>query len=365
MSERFNVRFATMRELIDGGVISLKKLFWTTNRTPEKEVELFTLINERGDQKILKFIGKPKYIYFIINDRDFYVVYTGLQPSSDPFTNSFKESVEQIIRSSEEHQYNNELSRYGISSVFLLHKPMFDLREAKMEIENLNRELGCLNYRISLDNVSDLEENTNINTFGISAASLLLCVFEGNVCVSSIQMTISKNKITIDTYTQPEKRGNNLNKLLCAVSIIIAKQISPVDYLQATAENPSAAYLLIKYFGASPRIPGKPEGSEENIQLRTLFPEDLRDIKHEQISNIMETLDFGTMDCIVDLNDPNNIQLAYQEFTKTARVINCVRGSSLALGKKTKRKRRSKRIPKKTSKITSSQKIKNKFNRYM
>jgi hypothetical protein len=361
MSEKFNIRFATMQELIDEGVIQFKTMSWNTPKNPEKNVDIITFIPGEGlPKKIIKTAKNPKYIYLNVDDRDCYIVYTGLEDTDEPFTNSFKEDVKTILFSMENNKYNYQLNRYGIQNPRIHTNEIIDLREAKMEIENLNRELNCLNYRINLDYPNELQTNAKIYSYMISTENLLLCVFEGNTCVASMQIYIDENKISVDSYTSPNKERSNLNKLLRSISILLSKKISNIEYFVSQAVNPTSAYLLIKYFGASPYIPNEPESSENNIQFRRLFPEDLTTIKHNEISEIMNT--YEQIDCIINLNDPNMIQLARQVFTNTVEIIDCQRSTEISRGKtKLNRKNKTKQKRKRKNNRKSKKRLQNKL----
>ena len=108
----------------------------------------------------------------------------------------------------------------------------------------------------------------------------------------------------------------------------------------SNAANPTSAYLMIKYFGAIPKIKDR-EGNSEIINLE-LSQENLTSLTKEELYNKLSELieKYWSIDCIVNLNDPNNIELARKVFTETSRIINCERRTS---GGKTNRRQRRKK----------------------
>jgi len=360
MSE-INVYFVTLGELIDEGIISSKTFIWNTytEGNTENHYYIYTPIDE-SPKKIIKILKNTKYFYLKINETSCFIVYNILNNKFN-FDTTFMNKVKEIIKT---NTYRPELREYGIIPVKLVDMPeIVDIRESKIEIENLNRELNCLNYRISLDYPKDLDTNTIINSFTNSMDTLLLCIFEGNTCISSIQLNVDDNSLSIDSYTSHSKERLGLNKLLRAVSIIIANKITGIDYFKSQAINTTSAYLMIKYFGAVPQIEKTKENTRINLEL---LQEDWKTLSKEEVyQKLTEIISiYKYIDCVINLNDTNNIQLAREVFTETIRIINCERGTSSTVsigGKKTKRNRKHKTKRNRKSKRKSKRTIKNKI----
>jgi hypothetical protein len=148
-----------------------------------------------------------------------------------------------------------------------------NLDKATNTIEKLNLKLHkyCSNKEkntISLNTVFNIE-NTNFilkefDTSKINTAvgsnlpnQLLLCYFNKNNCISQIQLNIVNNDsiygtvLTIDSDTKTGYEGLKINRLLRAISIIIAKEINnKIQAIMSNAVNPISLYLLAKYYNA-------------------------------------------------------------------------------------------------------------------
>jgi hypothetical protein len=132
-----------------------------------------------------------------------------------------------------------------------------DLSQAQNKITQLNNilrivcdgqiELGYL-HEMNADELytfSDLDEIIFRN-------NILLCFNIGNACVSSITMLEKpfKNRIEMESFTHPHCQGQQFNKLLRAVSIMLLPMIYPnATVYRSVAVNYLSAYQMIKYFG--------------------------------------------------------------------------------------------------------------------
>jgi hypothetical protein len=141
-------------------------------------------------------------------------------------------------------------------------KEEFDLSNAKRQIEELNVSLKvtCPDFYLCIDYLTSFPENSNIHLFGIISrylnslytySGIVLCLFTGNECVSSIDMSFTRYTLYIDSVTILRYENRKFNKLLRAVAIIISKEINEkIDTLISIASNSLSAKIMINSFNA-------------------------------------------------------------------------------------------------------------------
>jgi hypothetical protein len=136
-----------------------------------------------------------------------------------------------------------------------------NLNDAKKKITELNKSLQkkCSNLSLSLDYVYDhqtgstLELYSSLNhPYSDSPYSLVLCLYTGNHCISSITISIKNfgKELSIDTRTHTDYERRKYNILLSSIIIIISKYLSSdITYIKSLAINPASAYILMQYLG--------------------------------------------------------------------------------------------------------------------
>lgn len=236
---------------------------------------------------------------------------------------------------------------------------IINLDNAKDNINELNNILKCINFKISIDYIFQMESGVELDTFNLNSTMLLLCLFDRNKCVSSIVIEIDKDEreLEISSKTNMHYEGKKLNKLLRAAIIIISKSLYPdADYLVSNAVNPISAYQMIKTFK------GKVFNTNENIFLEGV--DDI--ITNEQIKEYMENND-DKITIKVDINNEENIENARNVFNTLSNTeIDCEKisndetnintGGKQFFSRKnkrkttTKRKRKTKTTKRKTTK---------------
>lgn len=141
------------------------------------------------------------------------------------------------------------LEKLGIYYVEIKSINIIDFTEAKEQIALLNKKMNCTGYNISLGYLFQMEQNTIIKFHSIY--SLYLCIFDKEMCISSIQIQYIDNSIVINTRTEKNYENKKLNILLCATLIIIANKLYPnIQYVTSQAVNPITAHIMHKYFKA-------------------------------------------------------------------------------------------------------------------
>jgi hypothetical protein len=193
--------------------------------------------------------------------------------------------------------------------------PLQNLDSAKGIIESLNLKLikKCPGFMINIDYILNFEDHSLITLYGNNVATpykLLLCLFYGNNCVSSLTIIISKNgnEIHINSETNEQYKGRKFNKLLRSILIIIGKSLG-VNVVISDAINPISAWLMVNSFNAV----SKNELDETVIDKTTNF---------EKIKPIIDSTVDRMVTSVVLLND-ENIENAQNVFDRTITQINC------------------------------------------
>ena len=227
--------------------------------------------------KYFKISNKYKYIGYI-EDNIFYVVNLVDKQFDEDFQKEFnfieKTDIELLtqhikVPSPKDIQYKmqimgklSNINEFKYLRIPLICTEILNLDDAQKEVDSLNDTLGCVNYKLSINYVFQMKENTEINAFTFNGTTLLLCIFNHDMCVSSLVIKYKKSynvetgnfyyEIYIDSETKREHEGKKLNKLLRAVIIIIAKILYPsATYVCSNAINPTSAYLMIRHFNAA------------------------------------------------------------------------------------------------------------------
>ena len=229
---------------------------------------------------------------------------------------------------------------------------LINLDIAKAVVNDLNIELNktCPDFKINIDYVFNLEESSFITSYSPPMVdTLLLCLFNGNNCVSSLTVKfhfMDARKMDIDSRTDSRYEGRKFNKLLRSVLIIIAKALDErKQFVSSEAINPISALLMIKSLNAV----AKNAVGEIILDKSSTF---------EDISSAIEAAPTKSVISIVELND-ENIQNAQAVFNRTIQEINC---GPLAGGKrkrqysKRKSSTKSKKGKRKTQKIKKMRK---------
>ena len=173
-----------------------------------------------------------------------------------------RELQEQIINDGE-NKY--EFVPIGPGSDNYDQREEFDLSNAKRQIEELNVSLKvtCPDFYLCIDYLTSFPDNSNIRLYTgmrkylnslYTYSGIVLCLFTGNECVSSIDMSFtsySLHSLYIDSITSDRYERRKFNKLLRAVAIIISKEINEkIDTLKSIAQNSLSAQIMINSFNA-------------------------------------------------------------------------------------------------------------------
>jgi hypothetical protein len=201
-----------------------------------------------------------------------------------------------------------------------------NLDKAKTKLIELNAFLQqkCSNLSLSLDYVYNHKTGSILELYNPNSDdpySLVLCLYKGNHCISSITINITIKKdgkeLSIDSRTHTEYERKNYNILLRSIIIIISEHISTdIKYIISIAINPGSAYMMMQYFGGKLFNPYGGLGMLESEFLK--FSEEMRMPLYRPDTNYKElfksyTDKFYRLIIAVEVN-PENIQNAYNKF---------------------------------------------------
>jgi hypothetical protein len=212
----------------------------------------------------------------------------------------------------------------------------YNLSDALDEIHRLNDILKCRDFRLNISYIYDLHNGNAVYSYDFNTRHIIICLFQGDACVSSVILipTLNENDnnsyITIESRTKPENEGNNLNKLLRAVAIIVAPKISPrFSSVKSQAINPISVYLLISYFHGiitSTRYPyGKNVIDKMNERVLLSNPNGNVNIGMEHAKKLIEKCE--QVNIRIPLDEVHH-QIANKVFEETAAVVKCNRTTS-------------------------------------
>jgi hypothetical protein len=255
------------------------------------------------------------------------------------FTDDFKSEFEMInenrvlyiltnrITNSNDRTFYNSIIKFFesipnfsyIGKDELFCKDLINLDEAKEIINDLNIELNktCPNFKINVDYVFNFKDPSIVALFDPDDEyyrdHLLLCLFNGNNCVSSLTIHLNKNldednssEISFDSKTDEHYEGRKFNKLLRAVIIIIAKALDEnARFILSGAINPISALLMLKNFNAISDV--------RKINKDSTF---------NDIKKVIDSSKYESVNTRVDLID-ENVENARNVFNRTLNEINC------------------------------------------
>ena len=199
--------------------------------------------------------NKELYILNLIEDGNF------SELDYDKLNQINEKQLMSLGKSTREGFAGMKILKDNISNFFLIPplsattscQPLKDLQLAKEIIDMLNRALDekCPGFRLNIDYILDLPNPSFVTLFSeiIEPRTLLLCLFNGNNCISSLTLKIERDVINIDSQTNKRYEGRKFNKLLRAVIIIIGIKLD-ARIVRSEAVNPISVYLMKNSFHA-------------------------------------------------------------------------------------------------------------------
>ena len=202
-----------------------------------------------------------------------------------------------------------------------------DLTTAQEKLAELNKTLQnkcpelSLNLNYTYNLTGDISSYSNVPEF------LILCLYSGNNCVSSIQIIPKKASKTVEIRSRTDKNyeGKKYNKLLRSVVIILSSLLN-IHEIHSAAENIISALLLLKYFNAEIKEEGNDDFFEflesKNTTIEMTDWEALEKILQEYKTEKEKREEMFELEIALYINKPN-IEKAQKQFEKTIEDFSC------------------------------------------
>jgi hypothetical protein len=319
----------------------------------------------RTSDGLIRYMFTPQSTTFIATKHDDVIHIFNLKQDR-VFPDEFKEYIEQIRGTLNEffedsitiikstilwRDINDNSHNFAIIHKCSECKPLIDLSNAKRIVARLSDALQqpCPGFHLHIDYITSFPADSVVSLYSdiplnsYFQPQIVLCLFTGNDCVSSITINVTRTEITIDSKTNELYEGRKFNTLLRAVVIIISKILNErAKILVSIATNAISALLMIKRFNAVLR--------DGNISSKTVSPEKLHQVVKDYIRQ------HALMETCVELNE-DNVANATTVFHATITRMNC---APLAGGRTRKprkpRKPRKQRNPNKSMKSKKTRK---------
>jgi hypothetical protein len=236
------VEVFTLQQLIDSGVIQAQNEF-TSDTSKFGVTNIRSYLFTPTNKYFFLETDTPKFLY--IRGTKNYLIITDPDATNPDEINN----VVNLLRA------GNVMAagQYGVKLLKLI-EINYDLIAATEEINELNKKLEALPLKITLNPFYEVPTSNIVASYDRKFETLLLCIYYGNTCISSIILTVNDDTIKIDSYTMADYQGRKLNVLMRAVAILLANKIKPdAESLSSLSINPISAYVLMKYFNAVPR----------------------------------------------------------------------------------------------------------------
>jgi len=285
----------------------------------------------RTDDCPVKYVCTLESTTFIATKHDDVIHIFNLKQDR-AFPDKFKEYIEQIRGTLNEffedsiaigdsislwRKINDNSHNFAIIRQCSECKPFIDLSNAKRIVDQLNAALQptCPGFHLHIDYITSFPPGSEVSLYSdirlnsYFQPQIVLCLFTGNNCVSSITINVTKTEITIDSKTNELCEGRKFNTLLRAVAIIVSTSLNErAKLFVSIATNAISALLMIKRFNAVLR--------DGDISNRTVQPENLDQVVKDYIH------EHAFMQTCVELNE-DNIANATAVFHETIKRMNC------------------------------------------
>jgi hypothetical protein len=244
-----------------------------------------------------------------------------------------------------EEEEEKELYKMGISPVnvnYILknEKRIIIPQEVRDELERLNKIINCTKYRLAFDYGYNLGDgNKKINSYSGDACIPMLCLFNGQTCVSSVEITKAVHNplaVNISSFSNPSIRMAGINKLIRAAAIFISSKLNPdINFIESIAENPISAHILLNSLNGYVL-------RSETID-KTILDLSQRSIPFEQIKRYTDT--GYILNIEINIRDPDTLVAAERVFNEVASSEKFRASCNVALGEKRKSSRRVRKKP--------------------
>jgi hypothetical protein len=319
-------------DLLANGTLTLLPITFDTIEPREvQDINIFEYHPEGSKVFVLKNEDYRRTVVRVVfSSTSSIILYVG----SDPLTKDLK----------------RQIRGYNMETINAVDKNPYTLRYAKVAIDELNRILGCKDFKLRLDYVYEIEKQSLIYSYDFNIKSLILCLYLDKVCISSVSLIMDPPYVEIESRTRNENEGNKLNKLLRAAAINIMKMVDPVfKYVVSYAIHPISVYVMIKDFGGKAGLLKRVNTKENQEKLRSMIPVDRNIFTIDAVGMLTEfrgqnrnlfTIDtavamlteFGGQITVFIPLEEAYVSWAHRKFVEFARLVRCDR--SLAGGRR-------------------------------
>ena len=231
--------------------------------TKEKEFQFKYVFTPQSTVFIAMKHGGNIHIFNVKNDGEFP---TDFREYIDANHEKLRTYFDERTNTSTSFTISDEINRnnphnFAVIRQMSLRNPYIavDLQPAKHIIAQLNGELQktCPDFYLNIDYITSFPQDSTASLYSDVRLNsyfhprLVLCLFTGNDCVSSLTLKIKESELTIDSRTNERYLDRKFNTLLRAVAIIISKSLNAgAERLVSSALNIISAILMIKRFNA-------------------------------------------------------------------------------------------------------------------
>jgi hypothetical protein len=156
--------------------------------------------------------------------------------------------------------------------------------------------------------------NGTITTFSNILHYLVLCLYKDNTCISSIELVMYEDYISINSKTLNVYENKKINTLLRAIVIIIGNLFNNIKYIKSGAINPISAYILTRHFKAT--IDDDKDNHTFITYLKKIITNDDKYIPLKIFEDFKKINKHFGLNLIIELTD-ENIENAYRIFNET------------------------------------------------
>jgi len=270
------------------------------------DIEYFLIIDNYLNRQIVIEKIQEDYIYILHDDKrnQIYVL-----DNDSEYINDLDrlEGIMKLLQDTNDLTYRRKKEELMKHKINLIRFGMNDKKQClDFNKDNINSVLEDLNKKIqnkcpelSLKLDYKYKLTGKITSFYARLETLLLCLYYGVDCISSISLGYNgEDTMYINSCTKEDKRGNKYNKLLRCIIIIICDILVCNDNRRimniiSWAANPISAWLLISNFQTNIKIVKEDEKEEDKTEIINIV--DYNEITREFIENLYKDKDEITM----------------------------------------------------------------------
>lgn len=323
-----NILFVSPQELFAETQIQLTKInqlmMMYDMKSKEFDLPSYSILLEEGGQSNV-FCSNDQYVSLMFNGQRYIT-----NINNTGFSELFKNSAREAFQNSRSFMYLRKLGIVTINVDKILNdpKPLNIPEGVQEEVERLNKIIRDTPYHISCNYGYNFgETTTGISSFSKSACKILLCLFNGPRCVSSVEIIPGQENehvVWINSFSHPKIEKSGINTMLRAATVLIVPKLNPsFTTIQSWAANPVSAHILLNKLNGYV----SDEMLEHNPGL-DLITKPIPFKTLEQASALIVS---------VNVNDPVTIRAAETKFNEVANSQVFLQSGSVSVGGKSRK----------------------------